>query len=124
MDTRAFVSIWNNHRTKDNEDQWKRFVFDCYDRFEGDSKNAEAIAEAIKDDNLPCDESGALTAAGKYQFLSEKCYTKANGLKSKLDKTLGLKVQLPNGYLDRPGSKGNAPPSIEEIASMFGFPQS
>jgi len=120
METRAFVSIWYNHSKQNAPDQWKRFVIDCYDRFEGDSKNPAAIKEA----KLAVDGNRKVVADAKYEFLSEKCYTKASGLKGKLEKKLGLIVQLPQGYLERPGSKGNGPPSIEEIASMFGFPQS
>lgn len=124
MDTRAFVAIWNNHKGKTDPQQWKRFVIDCYDRFEKLGKNNEAISQAIAQGKIQVDGNKMATDDGKYNFLSEKCYTKANNLRSKLDKELGIKVNLPSGYLERPGAKGSAPPTIREIAAALGFPQS
>ena len=112
MDTASFISIWKNHMGKD--DMWKKFVLNCFDRFtaENEFNNRELChKEDGKWKNWEDEQ--------KYNFLSERCYSKAIAIQRTLDKNEGFKPALPDGYLSRKGSGTSKRLTTKDMVSLF-----
>ncbi len=54
----------------------------------------------------------------QYEFLSEKAYTKCINLKRRMAKQ-GVSANLPDGYLERKGTKKSKRLSDEDLASIW-----
>jgi len=113
MDTASFVTIWRNHITHPQADDWKKFVLACFERFSREKYNMETLTdvdplwqEQWKDDN-------------QYEFLSERCYSKCMTIKNKLKKAKDYSVDLPEGYLSRTGRKTSPRITTTGILNIF-----
>jgi hypothetical protein len=113
MDTAGFVVIWRNHINHPKADDWKAFVLNCFERFAREKYNMDELSQ--QDPLWPTqwkDEE-------KYEFLSERCYSKCMTIKGKLKREKSYSVDLPDGYLSRTGAKKRKRISLEEITDIF-----
>jgi hypothetical protein len=111
MPTVRFLSVWKLNM--DKTDSWNRFVVMCFDEFEKDNPNYSDDYKGYDEWN-PKQEAKTMsvdkknTDEEKYQFLSEKCYSKCQSLRSKMVKKnpeISKRIRLPDGYLRRAGEK-------------------
>ncbi len=114
MDTSSFVSVWRNHNNKPESNEWRKFVLACFDRFTGGSefKNKNMLQETDKGWTKWTDDQ-------KYEFLSEKCYSKCISIKRRLKEEQDYDVSLPSGYLTRKGSGSGKRITSEGIKNLF-----
>ena len=79
MDTASFVTVWKNHLNKPDSNEWRNFVINCFERFTGGTefKNKTMLQEL---------ETGwtKWTDDQKYEFLSDKCYSKCISIKRRI----------------------------------------
>jgi hypothetical protein len=113
MDTASFVTIWRNHITHPQADDWKKFVLACFERFSREKYNMDTLTDVDplwqtqwKDDN-------------QYELLSERCYSKCMTIKNKLKKDKEYSVELPEGYLSRTGRKRSPRITTTGIMDIF-----
>ncbi len=114
MDTASFVSVWRNHINHADNNEWRKFVLNCFDRFTGGSefKNKNMLQEHDKGWNKWTDDQ-------KYEFLSDKCYSKCISIKRRLKEEQDYDVGLPSGYLTRNGSGSGKRITSEGIKGLF-----
>jgi hypothetical protein len=115
METRAFATIWRNHISHEDSNDWRKFVLACFVRFTNGNElsNQGYMLDEDKQWKKWDDDK-------KYQMLSEKCYSKANIIKRNLGKhTPPTVVELPNGYKNRSGTKSSRV-TVGELAALFG----
>ena len=116
METRAFATIWRNHTTHPESDNWRAFVLACWERYtrEGNDGNREGLTTNDKSWTKWSDDQ-------QYAFLSERCYAKCITIRRKLKSEKGINVDLPDGYKDRAGKRVSKRVSIDELADIFSF---
>ncbi len=114
MDTATFVSIWRNHTAKSDNDEWKKFVLNCFERFTSgnEHKNKQTLLEHDKNWTKWKDDE-------KYEYLSEKCYSKCIGIKRRMKEEHDYDATLPKGYLTRGGSGAGKRLTSEDILNLF-----
>jgi len=113
MNTAAFCTIWRNHITHPGADEWKKFVLNSFERFTEASatsnlatlKGVDANWKKWSDDKT-------------YDFLSERAYAKCITIQRKLRQEEDLKINLPDGYKSRKGSKSTRM-STSQLADIF-----
>ena len=114
MDTASFVTVWKNHLNKPDSNEWRNFVINCFERFTGGTefKNKTMLQEL---------ETGwtKWTDDQKYEFLSDKCYSKCISIKRRVKSEQDYDVALPNGYLSRNGSGSSKRITSEGIVGLF-----
>ena len=114
MDTATFVTIWRNHFNHDENNDWKKFVLAVFERFTtgNETSNQETLTGSHKTWRKWTDDA-------KYDFLSEKCYSKAIGIKRTQEKIGNTDMELCNGYKDRNGSKRGKRLTPEDIGRIW-----
>ena len=112
MDTAAFCSIWNNHLGE--EDRWTAFVINCFERFtsENEFNNRELLHNEDKTWKKWDNDK-------KYDFLSERCYSKAIAIQRSLKKKEAFEIALPDGYLTRKGSGKGKRLTSKDLMAFF-----
>ena len=116
MNTAAFVMIWRNHIAKPDADNWKKFVLACFERFSREKYNQDTLVNI----NIAWAGGGRkMSDDEKYEFLSERCYSKCMTIRTKLRKDKNYEVSLPTGYLSRTGAKKAARVTTEDIMNIF-----
>jgi len=114
MNTGAFCTIWRNHIAVDLSDgRWRAFVLECFEHFTESSatsnlatlKGIDANWKKWNDDK-------------KYDFLSERAYAKCISIQRKLRQEEDLKIDLPDGYKSRKGSKSTRM-TTSQLADIF-----
>ncbi len=113
MDTAAFVTIWRNHLNPDKTNDWRTFVLAVFERFTtgNETSNQETLTASHKTWRKWTDDA-------KYDFLSEKVYSKAIIIKRNLQKA-GHNVELPDGYLNRKGTSRTRRLTTDDIWNIF-----
>jgi hypothetical protein len=113
MGTAGFVMIWRNHIANPQADDWKKFVLACFERFSRERYNMDTLTttDPLWPTKWQDDD--------KYEFLSERCYSKCMTIRTKLRKAKDYDVSLPEGYLSRTGRKKAARISITGIMDIF-----
>jgi hypothetical protein len=115
IETKGFVTIWRNHINHDTSNDWKKFVLACFKRFT--DANELSNQQFLMDDDKQWKK---WDDAKKYDFLNEKCYSKAVIIRRNLAAlTPAVNVELPNGYKSRNGNKSGRV-TIQDIANIFG----
>ena len=111
MDSAGFIETWVKHNNNESDDDWKKFVIHCFDKFtrSGETKNISTLTEFDAGWNAWNDDT-------KYTFLSDKCYAKCINIKRRLMRDKQYEVTLPRGYLSRAGKKTTA--RIDSTAMM------
>ena len=114
IETRAFVTIWRNHINHKTKNDWRTFVLACFARFtEGNELNNQAYMLAHDK------QWKKWTEDKQYDFLSEKCYAKAVIIRRNLaNMDPPVKVELPDGYKERNGSRPGRT-TTADIAALF-----
>ena len=112
METAGFVTIWRNHITHPKADDWKTFVLNCFERFSPEEYNTNELTNHDAGWSEWSDDA-------KYEFLSERCYSKCMTIKGKLKREKDFNVDLPEGYLSRSGAKKRKRVSLDDIANIF-----
>ena len=114
MDTATFVSIWRNHLNKEDSNDWRKFVLALFNRFtdNNEHKNKQTLLEHDKGWSKWSDDA-------KYEYLSEKAYSKCIGIKRRMKEEHDYDAKLPNGYLTRGGSGAGKRLTSEDILSLF-----
>jgi hypothetical protein len=114
IDTESFVTVWANHLKKPASNDWKKFVLAVFARFTGGNeyKNMETLSEHDKNWKKWTDDQ-------KYEYLSEKCYSKCIAIKRRLRDEKNKNVDLPNGYKERTGSRASKRITTDDIADIF-----
>jgi hypothetical protein len=118
MDTEVFCQIWHNHVAHPESDNWPSFVISLFDRF---ARASETVNVNSLNSNPETEGWSNWSDDEKYEFLSEKAYTKCMGLRKKVRGLTGEDIPMPSGYLDRKGKKSGGRISVEEIAAIFGL---
>jgi len=113
MNTAAFVMIWRNHLAKPGADNWKKFVLACFERFSREKYNMDTLT------NINKMWPAKMSEDDKYEFISERCYSKCMTIRTKLRKDKNYEVSLPSGYLSRTGAKKAARVTTEDIMNIF-----
>ena len=116
METKAFVTIWRNHIAHPGADNWQKFVLACFERFSDSGKNPETLN--AEDPNWNAEGTKGWDERKKYEFLSERAYSKCIAIKGKLQSKKGVTVDLPDGYLRRHGV-GRARVTLDDIAASL-----
>ena len=115
LETRAFVTIWKNHISKPTSNDWRKFVLAVFDRFTTGNELSNQAYMLAHDKTWK-----KWTDEKKYQFMSEKAYSKAIMIRRKLSELdPPVKVELPDGYKERNGKRG-VRITPEDIANIFG----
>lgn len=114
MDTASFVTVWKNHLNKAESNEWRKFVLALFARFTGGSefKNKNMLQELDKGWAKWTDDA-------KYEFLSDKCYSKCISIKRRVKSEQDYDVALPSGYLTRNGSGAGKRITSEGIVNLF-----
>ena len=118
MDTATFCHIWNNHVCHPTADGWKNFVCNLFDRF---TEASETTNINSLNSNPETEGWNGWDDEQKYEFLSEKAYTKCMNIRKRVRDEGGGEIPMPDGYLLRKGAKKGARISTGEIASIFGI---
>ena len=113
LDTRTFATIWHNHNQKGKD--WKTFVMNVFERFSTGNELSNQAMLLGHDKNWK-----KWSDDQKYEFISERCYSKCIGIRNKQAK-IGNNVNLPSGYKQRKGTVGSSRPTPGEIGEIFGF---
>ena len=116
METRSFATIWRNHITHPDRDDWRAFVLACWKRYTGTGNEGN---RAALNEYEP--KWAKWSEDEQYTFLSERVYAKCITLQRTLRKEMGLSIDLPDGYKDRAGKKVSKRVSVKELADIFTF---
>ena len=112
--TRDFCRVWSKRLKKEKEgdtSSWRVFVLEVMEMASKAHYNASYEHSG---------EHDMMKEEGRYQFMSEKAYTKAKNVQRKLLKEHGNAPALPCGWKERNGSKDDARiMDWGEIAGMF-----
>jgi hypothetical protein len=113
MNTGAFCTIWRNHITHPGADNWRKFVLNCFERFtEASATSNVATLKGIDP------QWKKWNADKQYDFLSERAYAKCITIQRKLRREEDLKIDLPDGYKSRKGSKSTRM-TTSQLADIF-----
>lgn len=114
MDTAGFVRIWRNHHNHDKNNDWTKFVLAVFERFTtgNETSNQETLTAHNKNWRRWNDEA-------KFEYLSEKCYSKAIGIKRAQEKIGNTDVELCDGYKNRKGSTASKRLTPDDIRNIW-----
>jgi len=119
MGTGEFLRTWVSFSKGTSGTEWNDFVLDCFNRFTSASEEDTGMNGGNRE-MLDSHDSSWKTWSDKekYNFLSEKAYTKCITLKRRMAKE-GVDANLPTGYLQRKGTKKAVRLSDADLASIW-----
>ena len=117
MGTEEFLRTWVSFAKGTTGTEWRSFVLACFEKF---TVAAEKGMNSGNHEALEAEDELWSTWSDdkRYDYLSEKAYTKCITLKRRMAKQ-GVNANLPDGYLDRKGTRKAKRLSDEDLASIW-----
>ena len=124
IQTAAFCEIWNNTikaSAPASGTKWRSFVINVFERFTSGPSEAKNQAYMNNPDNEDAKGWKTWSDDQKYNFMSERCYSKAVGIRARLRKAgvVPVTFDLPDGYKERNPSAGVKRLTTQDIANIF-----